>query len=292
MTVRLEQDWLGMEREGDEGIAERYGELPDLRLMELARVYEELTETAKAALHAEFARRELAWPEVKVEPAAARYGRMSNHGLLRVAQGYEGLSEEERGALRDEFNVRGLEVPAMEEDEPEESAEEAETEAEPVKGAADDAEEFVTVRSFRDLPDAIVARSMLEMAEIPCALRDEHTVGMNWQWSNAVGGVRLQVPAASLEAAEAVLAQPVPPAFATDGGEYVQPVCPKCGSLDVMADDLDRKIKLTSTVANGLPLVIGLPALAFVRKGAWKCLACECRWVDDAEAVSTSASEA
>ena len=269
--------------------AGRYREFPDLQLMELAEAQADLTEPAEVALRAEFARRGLMWPEPKVkskpkpETAAERYGRMSNHKLLEVAQGYEGLGEEERAGLRGEFAARGLEVPPIEEDEPEESETAAEV------AVTEDAGEFVTIRAFRDLPEAIVARNMLEQAEIPCSLADEHAVGINWIWSNAIGGVKLQVPATYVEAAEAVLAQPVPAEFATDGSEYVQPVCPKCGSLDVMADDLDRKIKLTSTVAYGLPMVIGLPALAFVKKGAWKCLNCECRWVDDGEAVAESA---
>jgi hypothetical protein len=282
MAMRLEQDWLGMEGVGDEGIAERYQTLGDLRLMELARVYDDLTEPAKVALRAEFARRGLSWPEPRVEPKppSTRYEKMSNHKLLEVAREYEGLGEEQRADLRGVFAARGLEVPLIEEHEPEE--------AEAAEGAAADDGEFVTIRAYRDLPEAIVARNLLEQAEIPCSLADEHAIGINWAWSNAIGGAKLQVPATYVEAAEAVLSQPIPAAFATDGGEYVQPVCPKCGSLNVMADDLDRKIKLTSTVAYGLPLAIGLPALAFMKKGAWKCLQCDCRWVDDGEPLPES----
>lgn len=271
-----------------EEFAARYREFPDLQLMELAEAQADLAEPAEVALRAEFAERGLTWPKPKPKPkaetAAERYGRMSNHKLLEAARWYEELSEEDRAALRGEFEARGLEVPLVEDGDAEQ--------AEPGEGVGEDAGEWVTVRAFRDIPEAIVARGMLEMAEIPCGLRDEHTVGINWQLSNAIGGVKLQVPATQVEAAEAVLSQPVPAEFATDGGEYVQPVCPKCGSLDVIADNLDRKIKLASTVAAGLPMLVGLPALALMTKGAWKCLSCECRWVEDAESVSGSADEA
>lgn len=162
--------------------------------------------------------------------------------------------------------------------EPEEDADSAEPDK-----SSDDLGEYVTVRAYRDLPEAIVARSVLEQAEIPCVLRDENTVRMDWGYSNAIGGVRLQVPQRFAQEAEAVLSQPIPETIATDSGSYLQPVCPRCGSLDVMSDDLDRKIKLASTTLAGLPMAIGLPALAFVKKNAWKCMNCDARWVDDEE---------
>jgi len=57
-------------------------------------------------------------------------------------------------------------------------------------------------------------------------------------------------------------------------------VCPKCGSIDVMANDMDRKIKAASSFAGGLPLVVGLPALALVTPDVWKCNHCGCKWQD------------
>ena len=260
----------------EQDLAERYRALGDLHLMKLANADADLTPQARAALRAEFARRGLLWPEMKVEPAPMRFGRMSNRELLMVARQYERLAEEEQAGLRYEFASRGLEPPLVEEDDSEQTDEESE----PIR-VGDDLGDFVTVRSYRDLSDAIVARSALEQAEIPCFLRDEHSLGIYWGWSNLIGGARLQVPATYAEAAEEVLSQPIPVAFATDDGEYVQPVCPRCGSLQVMADDLERKIKLTSTLAAGLPMVVGLPALAWVKKGVWKCGSCGCKWTDD-----------
>jgi hypothetical protein len=62
-------------------------------------------------------------------------------------------------------------------------------------------EHWVTVERFRDLSAAIVARSALEASEIPCFLRDENTVRMDWQISNFIGGMRLQVREQDVEAA-------------------------------------------------------------------------------------------
>jgi hypothetical protein len=49
------------------------------------------------------------------------------------------------------------------------------------------------VRRFRDLPEALLAKGLLDSEDIKCFLSDENTVGMNWMWSNALGGVRLWV---------------------------------------------------------------------------------------------------
>jgi predicted nucleic-acid-binding Zn-ribbon protein len=264
--------------------AARYREFPDLQLMELAEAQADLMEPALAALRAEFAQRGLRWPKPnpkKVETPAQRYARMSNYKLRELARWYEELGEEERAGLRGEFEERGLEVPLIEDDSSGSTEEDPESAGESGEESATGADKWVTVRAYRDLADALVARCGLEQAEIPCFLRDEHTVGINWGWSNLLGGAKLQVPERYVEAAEAVLSQPIPAEFATDGGEYVQPVCPKCGSLNVMADDLDRKLKLTGTLASGLPMIACLPALALVKKGAWKCLQCGCRWIED-----------
>lgn len=145
--------------------------------------------------------------------------------------------------------------------------------------------EFVTVRAYRDLSEAAVARGVLEQAGIPCELQDVNTVTANWAWSNAIGGVKLQVPRSLVDRAEAVLCQPIPADFVTDGSEvFVQPACVRCGSLHVMTYDLDRKIKADLTGVGGLPLVVGLPALLMVEKAVWKCETCGCKWTQrDAE---------
>ena len=52
---------------------------------------------------------------------------------------------------------------------------------------------LVALRRFRDLPGALVAKSLLDSANIKCFLSDENTVRMDWLWSNALGGVRLWV---------------------------------------------------------------------------------------------------
>jgi hypothetical protein len=199
---------------------------------------------------------------------------MSELELMDMARQYDGLVESAQSALRAEFQQRGLEPPLIEE-------EEEEQERTPSKP------NLVTVGRYRDLSEAIVARAVLQEAGIACFLRDENTVRLDWGLSNVIGGMRLEVGASDAEDAVALLSQPMPSTFAVDSGpDFIQPVCPVCGSVDVMANDTDRKIKAASTLAGGLSLMVGLPALAFVQENVWKCNTCGCRWADDEEPAS------
>jgi transposase-like protein len=75
-----------------------------------------------------------------------------------------------------------------------------------------------------------------------------------------------------------VLSQPSPQQFATDSDvEYVQPVCPKCGSTDVMANDHERNV-----LAGSIPVNIPLPNRG-ESEAEWRCLQCDTVWVDDEE---------
>ena len=65
---------------------------------------------------------------------------------------------------------------------------------------------LTTICRFSHPFEAQVARARLEAAGIPVFVSDEHTINMQWLYSNALGGVRLQVPLACREEALALLA--------------------------------------------------------------------------------------
>jgi hypothetical protein len=188
---------------------------------------------------------------------------MSEIELMDLARGYDDLVDEAQAALRAEFARRGLEPPLIEEEEPQ---------------VEDDDGELVTVARYRDMPEAVVARTVLEEAGIECLLRDENTVRTDWLLSNAIGGMRLQVAAKDEAKARELLTQPTPEQFPTGSGEFVQPVCPKCGSADVMANDPDRKVMAASMLIKGLPFPHRRPSEA-----EWRCLQCDTVWADDGE---------
>ena len=133
---------------------------------------------------------------------------------------------------------------------------------------------LVSIRRYRDLSEAIVARSLVESAGIFCFLQDENFARLEWQISNLLGGIRLQVPAEDAEAATELLDQPVPDSFPFEGADdYQQPRCPKCQSADITFEGSNRKAALASLYCFALPLPLGT--------SSWLCNQCECRWTDD-----------
>ena len=138
---------------------------------------------------------------------------------------------------------------------------------------------FVTVRQYRDLSEAIVARSLLESAGIPVYLRDENLVRLDWQVSNFIGGIRLQVDAANEQSALEVLQQPVPQSIAYDGEEeFAQPRCPKCGSTEITFEGASRAAALTALYVLTVPLPSG--------RETWSCGACGARWEETETSVA------
>lgn len=129
---------------------------------------------------------------------------------------------------------------------------------------------FVTIRSFRDLPNALLAKSVLDSAHIECLLSDENVIRMDWLWSNALGGVKLFVKEEDVQAALELLDQePIEKFDASTTGEYEQPRCPNCDSLNVSFGETGKRLSYVA-VAVGMPLP--------VKRGGWKCESCGHSW--------------
>ena len=67
--------------------------------------------------------------------------------------------------------------------------------------------ELVTIRKFRDLPEALLAQGRLESSGIESSLADDNMVRMDWLISNLLGGVKLKVEEANVEIAEEILSE-------------------------------------------------------------------------------------
>jgi Putative prokaryotic signal transducing protein len=133
--------------------------------------------------------------------------------------------------------------------------------------------ERVTIRRFRDLPEALLAQGLLNSAGIDAVLADDNMVRLDWFWSNMIGGVRLRVDPENVDAANEILDQPIPESFdATGTGEYQLPSCPKCQSLDVTFRELNQP-------ASFLPAFLIAPIP--IHRRAWRCRACNVEWEDD-----------
>ena len=67
---------------------------------------------------------------------------------------------------------------------------------------------MITVATFSKPEEAHLLRSQLESAGIPAFVKDEMTVQMYWLYSDAIGGVRVQIDENDLEAARAFFNAP------------------------------------------------------------------------------------
>jgi len=193
---------------------------------------------------------------------------MSELELQELAADWHSLVDEARSALIAEFASRGLEF----------------VEPLPLADSSPEYRDLVTLRRYRDLSEAIVARAVVESAGIFCFLKDENLVRLDWQMSNLVGGIRLQVGAADVEAAEAVLAQPVPNAIdIPDQPGFEQPRCPRCTSTDIAWERQGRKAALVSLYLFALPAPRG--------SESWRCSSCGLQWVDDDELIRATQND-
>lgn len=130
-------------------------------------------------------------------------------------------------------------------------------------------QKLVTIETFRDLSEALLAKGRLEAADIDSCLADENMVRMDWFLANAVGGIKLKVPEEQAEEAFRVLF--------TDKYKVPsenEPKCPKCGSGDVKVVDPERGFRLAMLWFIALPL----PRVEQVH---WKCGQCGTAWVEE-----------
>ncbi|MBX3702176.1 MAG: DUF2007 domain-containing protein [Steroidobacteraceae bacterium] len=95
---------------------------------------------------------------------------------------------------------------------------------------------FVFIDSFTSPLDAHVARGLLESEGIPALLHSEHHVWSNWPLSQALGGVRLQVPEEYARTARDLLARQRSGEFERaleEQQELATEHCPRCGATDL-----------------------------------------------------------
>jgi hypothetical protein len=194
---------------------------------------------------------------------ADNYAGMTDGELQKLAQSPESLTELAWDALEDEMDHRHLEFP--DDEFPDDSAMEPRQQMEIC--------ELVTIRQFRDLPEALLAKGSLESAGIECFLADDNLVRLDWFISNFIGGIKLNVRAVDAENAQKLLDEPILEGLYVQGvGLYEQPRCPKCQSLDVNFQELDRPIAYMSAF-----LRVPMP----VQRPGWRCHACDAEWEDD-----------
>lgn len=191
----------------------------------------------------------------KRKQLAEHYAGMTDEELEELAREGGKLTDLAREVLRAEIARRGL------------TAEVEQNEAavpEPSRRKP------VTLRTLRDVPQAQLAKSILESAGIQCFLADENLVQMDWFYSNVIGGIKLWVDEGDAEAAAKLLDAGIPANFEVEGvGEFEQPGCPHCQSLDV------------AFAPTNWPLTKGAAGVrrpATAGSDRWKCNSCGYEW--------------
>jgi rubredoxin len=159
-----------------------------------------------------------------------------------------------------------------------------------------------TVAVFTTAIAAHAARTKLESEGIECFVADENLVGANPLYSNAVGGVKVQVAPADVPRARRALGEDAPGKGEAPGGGESSPgaearrrrhgaapteseaqrfnvthdlACPKCGSDNVERPLFSGNVSKLAWLLGSLVIMIPLP---WFRSRRWKCRACGHVW--------------
>ena len=133
-------------------------------------------------------------PEQERVRIAAVYSAMSDEELGQIAESGDELSAAAQEAFQAEVAKRGLDLAI----------------ASPPGEDVFEFNQAVTLRQFRDLPEALLAKGSLESAGIEAYLVDDNMIRMDWFISNLLGGIKLKVRPEDAAAANEILNQPPP----------------------------------------------------------------------------------
>ena len=221
-------------------------------------------------------------PEQERKRLLAFYTRQMDGRLEQIATQAAGLTDLAREVLKEELARRGLNVELLQPRPAERIPPAAPAEPSAVEPPAIETQslsgefekrDLVTLRKFRDLPEALLAKGSLDSAGIESFLADDHMVRLDWFISNLLGGIKLLVDAEDAGAANEILSQPIPENFDVEGiGEFQQPRCPQCRSVDVSFEELYKPIAYAS-----LFLEVPLP----IHRKGWICQSCHHTWQED-----------
>jgi hypothetical protein len=133
----------------------------------------------------------------------------------------------------------------------------------------DDDGPWVTVATFWSAPEAHLARLRLESNDIDCIILDENLVSTDWLYANAVGGIKVQVPASRAAYAKDLLEGPADDACVVADqvpGESVgvdtvvvdyfprHANCPACGAPGPHRRVISRAAAMWCVLLLGFPL--------------------------------------
>jgi hypothetical protein len=111
---------------------------------------------------------------------------------------------------------------------------------------------MIDIATFSKPEEAHLLRMRLEAGGVAARIQDENMVQVNWLYSDAIGGVRVQVSEDDLPRALDIL---------RDGGVEIvpdmRPACTRCGSANTAPDQLPRRLSFLSILLVGFPVLFG-----------------------------------
>jgi len=96
-----------------------------------------------------------------------------------------------------------------------------------------------TIKTFDNPIDAHLLKTKLESEGIFCYLADENIIGVNPLLSNAVGGIKLNVPDESVEDALRIILETEDTPISNTENQTIS--CPKCGSTHIFNNINNQK---------------------------------------------------
>ena len=124
---------------------------------------------------------------------------------------------------------------------------------------------MITIASFSKPEEAHMLRLRLGAGGVRAFIQDENLVQIDWLYSNAIGGVRVQILEQDIERAREILAEP--PLTADPAST---PPCPKCGSGNTRPEERPRRLAFLGILLVGFPY-----AFSTTR---WTCPGCRRSW--------------
>ena len=117
---------------------------------------------------------------------------------------------------------------------------------------------FITVASFETSPAAWIFRNRLANLGLNPIIVDEHTVNVYWLYSNAIGGVKVQIPASQITEFKSKLnlhADDCFPSIVDNSNENLTR-CPRCNSIEIHVNKWPKRLIFLIWLVIGFPVPI------------------------------------
>ena len=124
---------------------------------------------------------------------------------------------------------------------------------------------MTTIASFSKPEEAHLLRLRLEAGGVAAYIQDENMIQLDWMYSNAIGGVKVQIAEEDIDDAREILnEQPI------DSSAPETPPCPFCLSENIQDYELPRRTSYLSFLLLGFPLLLS--------RNNFKCSDCGRKW--------------